>query len=194
MGQVTIILDDAAEAALRNAARAAGVSQNRWLADLIRRHFRGEEAPSETAPILIVDDDPICRELLLLQVEHLGWRADVAENGALALALLVERPYRLLLTDWRMPFMDGFQLTRAMREIERRQYGRLPIVAVTSELLGGREECCGKLHLDGYLRKPVNLEALAETLAIWLGRTPGTPLPSPRPAFEPMHPAQLPTG
>lgn len=184
MGQLTIIIDDAAEAALREAARAAGVSQNKWLADLILGHFRGDDAPPGAAPILIVDDDPLCRELSQSLVEYLGWSADLAEDGALALALLAERPYRLLLTDWRMPFMDGSQLVRAVRQIERhRRARRLPIIAITGEPLGGDEDCCRKLDLDGYLRKPFDLEALAGELAFWLGEAPGTASPAPWPSF-----------
>lgn len=173
MGQVTFILDDAAEAALRKAARTAGVSQNRWLADLVRRHFRANDAIAEAAPILIVDDDPVCRELLHSLVKDLGWRADLAADGAAALALLAERRYRLLLTDWRMPLIDGMQLTRATREIEQlRRERRLPIVAVTSESLGGAEDYRRKLDLDGYLHKPFDFEAVAGVLANWLGAPP----------------------
>lgn len=184
MGQVTIVLDDAAAAAVREAAATAGVSQNRWLVDLIRRHFLSLLTAATSAPILIVDDDPFCRESLQSLVEDLGWRADLAEDGASGLALLAERDYRLLLTDCRMPFVDGFQLTRAVREMERRKdVRRLPIIAVTGEFLDGGDEGCRELGLDGYLRKPFAPGALAAVLGKWLEGGSGNETPPARAAM-----------
>jgi CheY-like chemotaxis protein len=184
MGQITIILDDAAEAAVRAAAAAAGVSQHRWLVDLIRRQFLAPPEAAEAVPILIVDDDPMCRESLQSLVEELGWRADLAEDGASGLALLAERDYRLLLTDCQMPFVDGFQLTRAVRAMERRRDGRrLPIVAVTGDFLADDEANFRKLGLDGYLRKPFGPGALAEVLDKWLDGGGGRATPAARAAM-----------
>lgn len=174
MGQVTIILDDAAEAELRHAAAEAGVSHHKWLVDLVRCHLRRRCAAAERAAVLIAEDDPIFRELLRCQVEVLGWRADAAENGAEAMSLLAEGSYRLLLTDWRMPVMDGGQLVRAIRAGERRRATpRLPVVAVSGEDLLAGNNGRRELGIDGYLPKPLDAQALAEALACWLGAAPG---------------------
>lgn len=173
MGQVTIVLDDAAEAELRHAATEAGMSHHKWLVDLVRRDLRRRRAAAERAVVLIAEDDPICRELLRCQVEVLGWRADAAENGAEAISLLAEGSYRLLLTDWRMPVMDGGQLVRAIRAGERRRDApRLPVVAVSGEDLLAGNDGPRELGIDGYLPKPFDAQALAEALARWLGAEP----------------------
>jgi CheY-like chemotaxis protein len=124
--------------------------------------------------VLVVEDNPVCREVLRSQVEFLGWRADTAENGAEALALLARGRYRLLLTDCRMPVMDGFQLVRAIRAGERRRPGpRLPVVAVTSENLAAYGNACDVLGIDDYLDKSLDEEALARVLEKWLGAVSG---------------------
>jgi hypothetical protein len=73
MGQVTIILDEPTEASSSAAARAAGVPHAAWLADLIRRHVGGEPAAADAA-VLVVEDNPVCREVLRSQVEFCGRR------------------------------------------------------------------------------------------------------------------------
>lgn len=173
MGPVTIFLDDAAERALAAASRSAGVDRGQWLAALVRRHL---EAPGSLLPkpILLVEDEPTCREALREEVECLGWRADTAVDGAEALALLVRGSYSLLLTDGRMPVMDGFQLARAVRAVElRRGGGRLPIVAVTGEASGESERAGRQCGIDEYLRKPLEAGLLASVLERWLGPAPG---------------------
>lgn len=174
MGQVTVVLDDDTEEALHVAARAAGMSHHKWLVDLIRGHVRSSQAPVDGAAILIAEDDPIFRELFCCLVETLGWHADTAENGAEALALLAERRYRLLLTDWQMPVMDGFQLVRAIRAGERRRgTSRLPVIAITSEEFRYDDNGFRELGIDDYLPKPLDAQALVEMIARWLGTAPG---------------------
>lgn len=175
MGPVTIFLDDAAEKALATASRSAGVDCGQWLAALVRRHLHdpglGSRLPK---PILLVEDEPLCREALREEVECLGWQADTAEDGAEALALLVRGSYSLLLTDGRMPVMDGFQLARAVRAVELRRGGRrLPIVAVTGEVSGASEHAGRQCGIDEYLRKPLDPGVLAGVLERWLGPAPG---------------------
>lgn len=173
MGQVTIILDDNAEAELRHAAAAAGVSHHKWLVDLVRRHLRRRRDLAERAEVLVAEDEPICREVLRCQVEALGWRVDTAENGAEALALVVAGNYRLLLTDWRMPVMDGGQLVRAIRASERRRdIPRLPVVAVTGERFGDGVAGLGARGIDDCLAKPLDPQALRRVLAGLLGMAP----------------------
>ena len=79
------------------------------------------------------------------------------------------RNFGLLLTDFHMPEMDGFELTAAVRGKEAATGApRLPIVALTADALPGTEEKCLAAGMDGYLTKPIDSKLLTATLEKWL--------------------------
>ena len=119
--------------------------------------------------VLVVDDHPVNREVLVRQLELLGLAADTADDGAKALAAWTQGNYAAVLADIHMPGMDGYALVRCIRasEGERRQ-GRTPVVAVTANALKGEEERCLAAGMDAYITKPVNIDRLHDTLARWL--------------------------
>jgi putative two-component system response regulator len=65
--------------------------------------------------VLLVDDEPLQRLLLMRALEPLGVEVSEARNGREALDLFKEKPYHLVLTDLHMPLMDGLELTRAIK-------------------------------------------------------------------------------
>jgi two-component system sensor histidine kinase/response regulator len=71
--------------------------------------------------------------------------------------------------DIRMPNMDGYQATRAIRKLEREDAGTVPIVAMTANAFAEDIEEARQAGMDGYLTKPINPETLYETLAAQLG-------------------------
>ncbi len=91
--------------------------------------------------------------------------------------------YGILLTDFHMPEMDGFQLTAAIRAHEAKTGDHLPIVALTADALPGTEKLCLDSGMDGYLSKPIDSQALTAMLekflpqAAALRRRPETILP-----------------
>jgi CheY-like chemotaxis protein/HPt (histidine-containing phosphotransfer) domain-containing protein len=119
--------------------------------------------------VLVVDDHPVNREVLVRQLELLGLAADTADDGAKALAAWTQGDYAAVLADIHMPGMDGYALVRCIRasEAERRE-GRTPVVAVTANALKGEEERCFAAGMDAYITKPVNIDRLHDTLARWL--------------------------
>ena len=119
--------------------------------------------------VLVVDDHPVNREVLVRQLELLGLAADTANDGAEALAAWTQRIYAAVLADIHMPGMDGYALVRCMRATEaERQKDRTPVVAVTANALKGEEERCLAAGMDAYITKPVNINRLHDTLARWL--------------------------
>jgi two-component system, sensor histidine kinase and response regulator len=147
------------------------------------------EAESRGALILVAEDSEVNREVILRQLRHLGYAAVVAGDGREALDVLHRRRIALLLADCRMPELDGFALTAAVRK-EEQGTRRLPIVAVTANALAGEGERCLAAGMDDFLPKPVDLGALARTLERWLpvaGRAAvaGAPAPSAAPAAAP---------
>ena len=127
-----------------------------------------EEGPSAlfAAPrILLAEDNEVNQKVIGHQLEKLGCIVDVATDGLEALTMWRENAYSLLLTDCHMPNMDGYELTRAIREEEK---DRLPIIAVTADALKGTAQQCYQVGMDDYLTKPLTIERLHSALAAWL--------------------------
>lgn len=119
--------------------------------------------------ILLAEDNPVNRRLMIWQLEKLGWAAHAVSNGREALEEVVSgQTYRLILMDCQMPLMDGFEATRAIREHQGRQGGRIPIIAITAHAMHGDREQCLNAGMDDYLSKPVKLEDLGRMLDLWL--------------------------
>jgi PAS domain S-box-containing protein len=117
--------------------------------------------------ILIAEDNPTNSDVMLEQLRLLGYSADVAVDGAQALAKWKSKRYDMLLTDCQMPVMDGFALTAAIRAQETPQT-RIPIIAVTANALQGEAQRCRDQGMDDYLTKPLRLDDLADTIARWM--------------------------
>ncbi len=121
--------------------------------------------------ILVAEDDATNQKVILRQLELLGYAAEIASNGADALALWRAGHYALLLTDLHMPHMDGYALARALRDEERRGAAgrpRMPILALTANALRGEAASACEAGMDEYLTKPLQLRLLRDALARWL--------------------------
>lgn len=111
---------------------------------------------SSNTRVLIVDDEADIRELLDMTLARMGLECDCADSVAAAVRLLRERPYRLCLTDMRMPDGDGLEL---VRHIET-HYPTLPVAVITAH--GSTENAVAALKSGAfdYLAKPVSLAQL----------------------------------
>jgi CheY-like chemotaxis protein len=118
--------------------------------------------------VLVVDDHPVNREVLVRQLGILGVACDTAEDGIQALAAWAPGRYAAVLADIHMPRMDGHELARRIRDRETPGLARTPVVAVTANALKGEEERCLAAGMDGYIAKPVSIERLRTTLERWL--------------------------
>ncbi|NML45054.1 response regulator [Ramlibacter sp. G-1-2-2] len=127
------------------------------------------EAEAEGTLVLLADDHPVNRMLLLRQVATLGYAAQAADDGRQALELWQSGRFALVITDCHMPHMDGYELARAIRQSEA-QAGRkrIPIIACTANALQGECDACFAAGMDDFLVKPVELSALVEKLDQWL--------------------------
>src|SRR5206468_12799765 len=129
--------------------------------------------PKSGARILVADDHPVNREVLVRQLELLGLAADTGNDGVEALDAWSKSDggYAAVLADIHMPRMDGRELTRQIRvaESQRGSAGaRTPIVAVTANAMKGEDERCLAAGMDAYLAKPVNMDQLRATLERWM--------------------------
>jgi signal transduction histidine kinase/DNA-binding response OmpR family regulator/HPt (histidine-containing phosphotransfer) domain-containing protein len=118
--------------------------------------------------VLLVEDNPVNREVATGILELLGYHVGSAENGQQALEVSATGSYDLVLMDCQMPVMDGFTATARMRERERQTHrARIPIIALTANAMEGDRERCLKAGMDDYLSKPFTQQALSDTLARW---------------------------
>ncbi|HVG10456.1 MAG TPA: response regulator, partial [Thermoanaerobaculia bacterium] len=119
-------------------------------------------SPAISPSILIVEDDPVSRQLLRACLVGLGYTPDTAESGEAALEALEARHYDLLLVDIQMPGMDGFEVARRVRA----RFGSRPrMVALTAATMEGDRERCLVAGMDAYLSKPMRFEELAAVVA-----------------------------
>ena len=110
--------------------------------------------------ILIVDDEFNSRTLLAQLFQEDGYSADTAENGKTALEALKSTPFDILITDIRMPVMDGIELFHRAKEV----YPHMPVILFTAY---GTIEAAVKALKEGvfhYLEKPVNFDLLNHTV------------------------------
>ena len=107
------------------------------------------------ASVLVVDDEAASRESLADVLRDEGYDASVAANGEAALDLLRQSEFDLVITDLRMPELDGLETTSAIRKRERSTGGHIPIVALTAHVVKGDAERCLAAGMDAYLAKPL---------------------------------------
>ena len=140
-----------------------------------------DEAIRQGQLILVAEDNETNQFVIDRQLAKLGYPCFIAHDGLEAFRKWMDGAFSLLLTDIQMPDMDGYQLARAIRaEEERRGTRRMPILALTANVLNGEEERCQEAGMDGYMAKPVTLTKLTDQFARWLPvadpvTTPETP-------------------
>ncbi|WP_088280835.1 ATP-binding protein [Ideonella sp. A 288] len=128
-------------------------------------------APSLSGRVLLVDDNPVNRCLVVELLGVLGVDVVEAEDGAQALVRLRTQPFDLVLMDCQMPVLDGCDATRQWRALEAAQgRARLPVVAVTANVMADDAERARASGMDDLLAKPFTFEQLQATVARWLPR------------------------
>ncbi len=106
--------------------------------------------------ILIVDDELLIRDLLYDFFQGQGWRISVAENGEKALEILRSKQIDLVLTDIKMPQMDGLTLTSEVRE----SYPDIPVVLMTGYPSVESAVTALRNKVADYITKPFNINQL----------------------------------
>ena len=108
--------------------------------------------PGSHCSVLVVEDDPDSRQLLVALLHQVGCTVLEAEHGAQALECLARAPVDLILTDMRMPVMDGVALRRHVSN--HPQWARIPMVAVTASSLLHEREAFLDMGFSDFIAKP----------------------------------------
>lgn len=130
-----------------------------------------EKARKQRRLVLLAEDNIMNQRVIVEQLNALGYAAEVADDGAIALEKWRKYHYPLILTDLHMPNMSGYDLAAAIRKEslqinDNAEFTR--IIAVTANALKGEEQKCLSVGMDGYLTKPLELVTLETMLGRWL--------------------------
>ncbi|RSL15628.1 two-component system sensor histidine kinase/response regulator [Edaphobacter aggregans] len=115
--------------------------------------------------VLLVEDNELNREVAmgLLGAAHMS--VDIAENGKVAVQMVSEHDYDLVLMDMQMPVMDGIAATKAIRSDQR--FRGLPIIAMTANAMDADRELCRQAGMNDHVSKPIDPDAMFATLVHW---------------------------
>jgi hemerythrin-like metal-binding protein/PAS domain S-box-containing protein len=121
------------------------------------------------ARILLVEDEPINREVALDILQEVGLSVDFACDGREAVELARANDYRLILMDMLMPEVDGLAATRSIRALPDR--GKVPILAMTANAYESDKRACLDAGMNDHIAKPVDPQKLYETVLGWLEKS-----------------------
>jgi CheY-like chemotaxis protein len=151
-----------------------GVGSTFWFTAALKRQERRETDRLEPAAnvdaemcvrqryagrrILVVDDEPINREIAKIQLEAAGLTVDTAEDGAEAIALTQETDYAAIFMDMQMPKINGIEATQRIRELPG--YRDVPIIAMTANAFAEDKARCFEAGMNDFLIKTFSPDEL----------------------------------
>ena len=123
--------------------------------------------------ILLVDDHVINQFVIGEQLRELGVHPVIVSDGKSCLEAIAQQSFGLVLMDCHMPEMDGYEVTRRIREGELTEHsGHLPIIALSAATDASHLRLCMSSGMDGVLKKPLRLDELRGMLEMWVGALP----------------------
>ena len=128
--------------------------------DILRRHHAGKR-------VLIVEDDPVNREVAQELLARSGLVIGMAENGREGVDMVRDGAWDLVLMDVNMPVMDGLTATRAIRMLPGRE--DLPVIALTANAFENDREACITAGMNDFVPKPISPALLQAAIMRWLG-------------------------
>jgi two-component system cell cycle response regulator DivK len=123
----------------------------------------------EKGTILYVEDNPDNRNLIRRVLNAEGYFVVEAINAGQAIEKLEGNNIDLILMDINMPDMDGYTLTSRIKAIQR--FSKIPIVAVTANVMRGDREKSLEAGCDGYIQKPIDIDTLAQQIERFIIRS-----------------------
>jgi signal transduction histidine kinase/ActR/RegA family two-component response regulator len=163
----------------------AGVGSTFWFTVKLKKGDEVAAAPTVTAVdaeaeirqryagqrILLVDDEPINREVTLIQLEDLELLIDTAEDGEEAVAMAQKTRYAAIFMDMQMPKLNGVEATQQIRQLPG--YRDIPIIAMTANAFAEDKAQCLAAGMNDFLTKPFIPEELFAILLRALSRRDG---------------------
>ncbi|MCP4698177.1 MAG: response regulator [Gammaproteobacteria bacterium] len=136
----------------------------------MRNATASTEADTPKLRILAVDDNETNRMVAVNMLEQVNCQTDTAENGYKAVDILEKTDYDIVLMDIQMPEMDGYEVTRRIREREGTKR-HTPVIAVTANTTPGAADRCLAAGMDEYIAKPLTLEHIRMMVKKYAGQS-----------------------
>lgn len=147
----------------------------------LERNRLDKAADTDRPRILVVDDEEAVRDLLVRALAEAQWDVDAAPDGPTAIECMQDAQYDLLITDLRMPGMDGLSVIREAR----RKSMDMPIIVVTGNSTEASAIEAINLGVTGYLTKPFRMQRVVQIAARAMGETLPATQPDRPDGFQP---------
>jgi len=118
--------------------------------------------------VLVVDDNNVNRQVIRQLLMKSGYATQIADCGATAVKMCMEREFSIIFMDLQMPEMDGFEAVRRIRSTKEGEKGintNSPIIALSANVVNDVREECIASGFDGYISKPVRKDLIADCVA-----------------------------
>ena len=117
--------------------------------------------------LLIADDNRI--NIIVAQQFFKRWdiESDVAENGVLAVQMVQQSDYDMVLMDLQMPEMDGYEATQSIRSLSNDRFAQIPIIALTASAMLDIKDKAFSVGMNDYISKPFNPDELYRKIALY---------------------------
>ncbi|HVN78060.1 MAG TPA: response regulator, partial [Terriglobia bacterium] len=166
---VTCLIKPVSREEMRAAISNALESESRVTTGLAVAQNNPSDSVTKREPallhILLAEDNPVNKALVVGLLGKRGHTVEVAENGLRALEALSHSDFDLILMDVQMPEMDGYSAAAEIRRQEELTGTHVPIIALTAHALKGDEERCRRAGMDAYVSKPIQPAALFKALS-----------------------------
>jgi two-component system CheB/CheR fusion protein len=124
-----------------------------------------KESLIQDVKVLVVEDTSMNQLLIKIILADFGFELDLADNGKIAIEMLQQNKYDIVLMDLQMPEMNGFDAAKYIREVLK---SNIPIIALTADVTAADVEKCKEMGMNDYISKPINEKTLYKKMIQFL--------------------------
>ncbi len=143
------------------------ILESPFLRESTKETVQKEQAAFNGRSILLVEDNELNQEIAMEILKEAGFEVDVADDGAVAVEKMkAAKPgrYDLILMDIQMPILNGYDATRQIRGLERKEIAGIPIIAMTANAFEEDKQAALEAGMNGHIAKPIDVGMLMAAL------------------------------
>ncbi len=149
-------------------AKHEGQHESLPVDEIPARYAVSQSANGKPIKVLIAEDADINQLVIKKHMQKLGFSADFADNGKIALEKLKNKEYDIVLMDLQMPVMDGYETIKTIRKEFSGPLKNIPIIAITASVLSEASQKCLEAGADDYIPKPYDVAELKTKMEKWV--------------------------